>query len=376
MKKTATLTFHAPHNYGAMLQAYALQQTILGLGMDNDIINLRIPEQKQFYALPPESGIELKSRIYRGVLGLLFGNYMQNRTKKWDRFEQFLADNLKLTPEISSLVPGIPPATGYDCYITGSDQCWNASCPDFTWAYYLDFITDADKISYASSIGPSAGSVDADKARPLVRDFKAISVRDQDTGKFIESLTGRRHPVLPDPTLLLSRSDWEKMAGDTPLEKGRYIFFYTPYIKPGLYDVADRLSRCLGLPLLISNHTDHRTEAKLRIKGRLRTHLDAGPIEFLNLMRNAAAVITGSYHGLLFSAIFHVPFWAYNGDKDLRMKQILNSHGFDNRAINTGNVAEKAPHTFDIDFAQSDAAIARGREAAVSYLTENCLNSL
>ena len=373
MKKTATITFHASHNYGSMLQSYALQQTILALGVDNEILNLRTPVQKNGYALPPETGLDLRSRINQTIISLFLGNYMRNRKAKWERFERFMAEHMKLTPELSELTPGSPLASAYDCYITGSDQCWNTTAFDFSWAYYLDFISRGDKISYASSIGPKSDSMDAEKARAMIADFKSISVRDEGTRDFIRKLNGRETEILPDPTLLLRRKEWDKMAGDTPLEKGRYIFFYTPYIKPGLYDVADRLSRHLGLPLLISNHTDHRAEALLKIRGRLRTRLDSGPIEFLNLLRNATAVITGSYHGLLFSTIFHVPFWAYNGDTDLRMKQILDFYGFEGRHISGADVDEKAPQTFNIDFTASDAAIERGREAAIDYLKRNIL---
>lgn len=48
---TATITFHAPTNMGAFLQAYALQNAIQSLGYDNRIINYRSMAQKQHYRM-------------------------------------------------------------------------------------------------------------------------------------------------------------------------------------------------------------------------------------------------------------------------------------------------------------------------------------
>ena len=51
MKKTAIITFHASHNYGSMLQAYALQTTVESLGHSCDVINLRTDRQKDLYTV-------------------------------------------------------------------------------------------------------------------------------------------------------------------------------------------------------------------------------------------------------------------------------------------------------------------------------------
>ena len=39
MKKVGIITFHASHNYGSMLQAYALQQVVKSFGNECEIIN-------------------------------------------------------------------------------------------------------------------------------------------------------------------------------------------------------------------------------------------------------------------------------------------------------------------------------------------------
>ena len=49
MKKVGIVTFHASHNYGSCLQAYALQHAISDLGFVCEIINFRTDIQKEIY---------------------------------------------------------------------------------------------------------------------------------------------------------------------------------------------------------------------------------------------------------------------------------------------------------------------------------------
>ncbi|MDE5551911.1 MAG: polysaccharide pyruvyl transferase family protein, partial [Muribaculaceae bacterium] len=121
MKKTATITFHASHNYGSMLQAYALQQTLLSLGVENDILNFRTPRQKEVYRdprnIPPIKGFQLKNRI-KAVLGkILYKDNNEILGRKYDRFENFITNQLKVTNEFESLDAPASPVMDYDYYI-------------------------------------------------------------------------------------------------------------------------------------------------------------------------------------------------------------------------------------------------------------------
>ena len=51
--KTATITFQASHNCGSLLQAYALQQTIIAMGYDNEIINFANNGSREMYSILP-----------------------------------------------------------------------------------------------------------------------------------------------------------------------------------------------------------------------------------------------------------------------------------------------------------------------------------
>lgn len=51
MIKTAIITFHAAHNYGSMLQAFALQNAIEDIGYENVIIDFRTRRQRYLYTV-------------------------------------------------------------------------------------------------------------------------------------------------------------------------------------------------------------------------------------------------------------------------------------------------------------------------------------
>ena len=49
--KTATITFHNTNNFGAALQCYALQQSLLALGVENEILDYTSPYLNKPYKL-------------------------------------------------------------------------------------------------------------------------------------------------------------------------------------------------------------------------------------------------------------------------------------------------------------------------------------
>lgn len=93
-------------------------------------------------------------------------------------------------------------------------------------------------------------------------------------------------------------------------------------------------------------------------------------VEFINLIANAKTVISGSFHALVFSMIFHTPFWAVNGDRDNRMRHILNKYDFLERVIHIDNISEKLASQ-SISFDYSDAIIEKEKDFGISFLKHN-----
>lgn len=309
MKKIGIITFHAAHNYGSMLQNYALQRAIVNIvpNVCVETINmrsLRQTEQYDFFMAPWK--YHDKRRI---LLSLFYLPFRKDLVKKHELFESFLREKVCLSVPYEEL-PEDAISSGYDAIIAGSDQIWNITAYDFSWNYYLDFVNEGiRKLSYAASMGTSPDSQireyenNKGKVIKLLSSFYAVSVREDKTGSAIEKITDGRivTETTPDPTLLLTPDEWtDILDGSTPIIDGEYIFLYNPYYLPEVYYQADELGKLTGLPIVVSNINSRSIIHSMKYK-RI---LNSGPIEFLNLIRNAKYVIGRSFHLAVFSTIF------------------------------------------------------------------------
>ena len=357
--KTATLTFHASHNYGSMLQAYALQQTLFSLGVENEIVNLRIDSQKQMYARPRVASKKfILAKTLRGL------------QKKHDLFEDFLKGQLKLTREISDPSELGSLADSYDLFIAGSDQIWNPECTDFTFAYFMPF---ADKrISYATSFGPHGKAVwqEAWRIKPELLKYKAISVREQGSADIVERLTGIGPEILPDPVVLPGKAHWEAFAGENPIREGRYIFTYHPFPRHGFAKLSEKAGKMLGLDNVTS--LVKPTLASVMSHRRFEKKLDCGSKEFLNLIRHSELVISGSFHAVLFAILFERPFFAVCGKGDNRISHLLKVTGLEERMCDEESLASSLGNCREIDFSKAREALETLRGKGIDYLKKHC----
>lgn len=224
MKKIGALTFHASYNHGSALQAYALQKYVQNLNSDIDysIINLRTDVQKQLY------DYKLQKNIIKKIIRiLLIGDLLKKRERN---FESFMKQNMNLTKEYSAAEELKENELNFDYYITGSDQIWNLCAKDFSWAYFLDFVNKGKKISYAASAGPIQRKFEVEKLekiKGLIKKYDLLSVREQGTFEFIKEYSGLEAQINIDPTLLLTKKDWEELINNEKriIEEPRYITY-------------------------------------------------------------------------------------------------------------------------------------------------------
>lgn len=360
--KTATITFHASHNYGSMLQAFALQQSIKKLGHENVIINLRTERQKKYY---PRPSLVFPKSIKQAIKQLLTLPYYKDLQKKYDLFEEFLSRELTLTKEFATKEEIEQADLQYDCFIAGGDQLWNTKPIDFDWSFYLPF-TDKKKISYSASMGPHAEQQVSNRA--LIKDylskFAHIAVREEGTKKIVDDLTGKSANITIDPALLFNKTEWAKLIAKNPIVTEDYILVYTPFHNNDVYDLATSIGKKLKYPVYTTNHIlNHKPHY-----WNLKYQLASGPWEFLNMLSNAKLVICGSFHAVVFSALFERPFFAVNGEKDNRMKTFLEKTNLMHRTISKENIDKRISSAFDCDFSQSTILLNNEREVGLEYL--------
>ncbi|MCM1292337.1 MAG: polysaccharide pyruvyl transferase family protein [Bacteroides sp.] len=337
--KVGIITFHASHNYGSMLQAYALQTTVESLGHQSEIINLRTDRQRQIYQ-PLHRSFFRTDRLK----ALVFPMLAMKSWRKYKLFEEFLSNRLHLSEREFATYEELQSARiQYDACISGSDQIWNTSCFDFDPSYFLGFTDCSRKIAYAPSMGPEPENLDNEELgsylRQAMTDYAAITVREKASAERMEQLTGHRPEVVLDPTLLMGADKWRELAGDRPIINGRYIFIYTPWTWRESYNEAEELSKKFGIKILLSQAGNYGTQLFNR---RFRYQTATGPLEFLNLIRHADLVVGSSFHAVVFSLLLGTQVYAVGGMEDARIANLLTLTGLQRFAAKPDSLLKAA----------------------------------
>lgn len=297
MKKIGLITFHSSHNYGSVLQAYALSKKLYKLNYNVEIINLRNKEQKDLYKILNKYQTNKKK-----IFNLIIYNKLK---KRYNHYERFINQVLPTTSkEYNNGAELTRESFDYDIYVCGSDQIWNPVCVDFESAYYLDFVdNDKKTIAYAPSLGKV--SFDDDTLcmiSKLIKNIDFISVREQKGAEVLKGLTDRNVEVVCDPVLLLDAKEWEEIA-ISPNIKKPYILTYFLDNNYGNKNMIDYFKKITGYDVVILNEyiRDYFKPYKKKF--------DASPEEFVGLFKNASLIYTNSFHGTVFATIFNKPFY-------------------------------------------------------------------
>lgn len=360
MKSVGIITFHAAHNYGSNLQAYALQKVIRKLGLRCEIINFRTPRQRdQYTPLTKRKGIKY---IFKN---LYFAINYRNRKTKYLKFESFIDKYLeKSFAEYKSLEELQEDPPKYDYYISGSDQIWNTVPLDADMAYFLPFVKNSRKIAYAPSFGQIGNIEHRDQIAEYINQYDCLSVREKFGQDLIKQMTGQTVPILIDPTMLLDKKEWEKIIPGKIVE-GEYIFFYTLFADKQMIEIVKKISAFTGLKVVISNISN-----QYEILSGFEKKTASGPLEFLSLVKYSKLVCTTSFHGTVFSILLERPFLVINGMEDNRISTLLGMTAFTNRAVDAKSIVTVEKNIFNIDFTKSTKSIEKEKEKALNYLKE------
>lgn len=352
-KKVATITFHRARNYGAVLQAVALQKAIIGLGYDSEVIDYDNRKISSFYDVINKSS-------WKSAVASLFRYKAIHR--KNVLFDDFLDKELHRSREVGKTDL---PALGdeYDKFITGSDQVWNYLLTGSDGVYFLDFVSESKKkISYAASFG--IGEIPAEKARwykEMLRGFGYISVREATGGRLVKSITGMDSVNDLDPVFLLDLPAWKKiMAGRMPEKK--YVFTYMCDESTLMY--AQKLATEKGLKIINVVYSKSILHPEKNV-GDCR--IDVSPEDFLAYLYHAEYVVTGSFHATAFSIIFNKQFKVGVPDKvGSRINDLLERTGLQQRVIAAGSSVQE----MDVPIAWDgvNGIVAEGRSRSLANL--------
>lgn len=367
VKNIGIITIHKINNYGSVFQAYALQRACEDSGFKTEIIDYNFPNDfhsKNKYVEESDSqpneptwikflyALDLK-RQHKGIMNFVY------------RYEN-LSDKQYSSP--AELGEGAPL---YDVYITGSDQLWNPRFCNGDPAFMLHFAPEnALKISFAASIGSNSIP---DELKPqykaLLSRYAHIAVRENSGVEIIKEVVNKEATVVLDPTLLLNREQWNRIAAPKRQFKKKYILCYflnyTFNAFPYVDQLAEYMQKQTGYEIVRVARPPHRL-------GLPHTHyrVGASPEEFLALVRDAEMVLTTSFHGTAFAVNYGKPVFTVVQDRnasDSRQVSLMHNLGLDDQIL---SVKDSMPvqSRFTYDEKSEQARLEVLRQQSMDYL--------
>lgn len=280
------------------------------------------------------------------------------------RFERVQRQSLKLTrrySEIEQLAEDKPAA---DVYMTGSDQVWGP-VGDGTYdsSYCLSFTGDADKrISYAASFGRTdIAPAQEEYFKKWLSRYKHIAVREYSAVQILKGIGITAFHVV-DPTLLLDPSFWDRYA--KPIERSNYVLVYQIHNDKRVGAYAQKAARAMGLPLIRVSASFHQ----ICREGKFVWCPEIG--EFLSYIKNAACIITDSFHGTALAISFNTPFVEVlpNNGSATRNLEILKMTGLSNQILTEDNDVSLALR--EVDFSGTNKILADKRLESLEILKQ------
>lgn len=362
--KIGILTFHCADNYGAVLQCYATQEFLKSLGHDACIIDYRPDYLLRPYPLIHTQHITCGNPLRAAVNLAKELIHLPKRYQLKRGYRHFSNTYLSLTETVTR---DTLPAT-LDAYIVGSDQVWNPRLTQgFDDVYFCRFPFPKEGkryIAYAASMEAKGLDATAENYyREALQSFDALSVREQPLQELLQPLTSRFvHQVL-DPTLMVPNAVWDGLSAKVRLPK-KYVLVYQGRSSAHTLRTAKDIARqidadvvVLGTWLSLNSHLSYKS---------------VSPEGFIHVIRNAACVVTTSFHGTAFSVIFNRPFYTVrlNDGADSRSQSLLSSLGLNDRMIEVSS----SPLFSPIDYTLANTKLEKFREESQDFLKKSLGN--
>lgn len=300
-KKVGILTFQDSYNYGANLQAFALRKSIENLGYRVEIINYQSTSRKY----SRQSFLHrIRSVIWKNTAKRFFESKVRKRkTNDFKKNYMNLSTNIYFTKDDLKKC-----CRYYNAIVVGSDQVWNNHNINGDDSFYLSFVEKIPAIAYAPSFGRSTiSNKEKLQIKPYLEKISDIAMREITGARIVSDIIKKDIDVVADPTLLLSKQEWNQIAPPRIIKEKYVLCYYMPGDKK-----AEEKIR------ILSQQISEKYDCKIvnigkkeysKIKRLDSDRFDDGPEDFISLIRDAQYIITNSYHGTVFSIIYEKEFW-------------------------------------------------------------------
>lgn len=387
MKPIGLVTCYFHHNYGSMLQAYATEMIMQQMGLPFQTIACKAPinymqENKILYIIKKLLIADWKMRLGKMKIerakkdNPMFAKNWEIRNKA---FEQFAETFFHVSPYCKNREELSKMAENYSAFLVGSDQLWRTDSVEHGY-YTLEWVPDhIRKIAYSTSIGvKEVPWFQVEKNKRFMNRFDHIALREQSACDLVYKLTGRKVPVVLDPTLLFTGDQWLGIQQQEPLTNGKYIFCYLLGDNPSQREFIKRVKEKTGYKIVALQQLDDYIPSD---EGFADEAPYVGPREFLNYIRNAEYVFTDSFHCSVFSILYKKNFFTFSrfaeGAKqstNTRIDNLLHITGLEDRRMTNDKTVEDVIN-YKGSFDEVDARLNAYRKSSMDYL-HNALKNL
>lgn len=351
--RIAILTQPLQHNYGGLLQNYALQTILIRMGhspITFDQVNWLAPLHYR-----------IAHKIKWAVLTKLGKKYPIDHT--YDDIETFTKKHIISTIKATSSykLKRLEKLYRPDAFIVGSDQVWR---PDYVFSIFnnfLGFTKNKHKIAYAASFGndsPFFNNEELITCKKLIHEFSAISVREDSGIEICKKLFNIDATHVLDPTMLLSTNDYESLCHDNKQLSDNYLFTYILDAGVTKQDFIKNMMSFHKIPVLASGYNS------IAEMGHILSVED-----WIMGIKNAHIVVCDSFHGAVFSILFNKQFWVLENENrgNTRIQSLLSMFGLEDRLVNDTNQI----HQKEIDWNNVNNRLRYLRNNSIEFLSKS-----
>lgn len=354
--KIGLITYHKSTSYGACLQAYATQRVLNSLGHKTIIIDYLNKHEQRIKKVFFSSDGSMKSLIKNAIKSIVYrrSHWLKKAFSNFEKEYVLTSKAYYSAKEMEDL--------SFDMLIVGSDQVWNPKISGgLDPAFLLDFGKTNRRLSLASSFGSYCLKDDEKKFFvERISRFSFISVREQFASKQLESLGFSNAKVICDPTLMLGKSEWEAFA--KPTKEDEYILTY--FVSNSFAAFRSDVDRINTKKIRIFNVQS----SNYHWDGVDKTIIGADPHEFLGLIKGASMIVTDSFHGTVFSILFHKQIAVINNASNpVRIRELLQNLSLECIEYNIYN---KVVSLSDEQFDLIDIKIEKIRNETIEWIVQ------
>lgn len=348
-------------NYGSFLQAYGLKKILEELGCKVEFVDYHIGN---CILKSDGSGIKRKLAKFAEVFKcraplkdkLGFVKYKQNYAKNYYPILG-ISQSMNYLPEL-------------DLLVIGSDEVFNCIQDNSNVGYSPELFGAHNRANRLITYGASCGNTTFEKMETFgVKDdisnwlkaFDALSVRDDNTGEIVKALTGVEPEYHLDPVLIYDFLTKEKIPDIVDEKDYMILYGYTGRFSVHECKVIRSFAKKKKLKILCIGGIQHCCDR----------FVDCSPFEVIAYFKNAAAVVTDTFHGSIFSIITHRNFAVFFRDAGYgnvqKVLDLLMRLRLENRVVSDTNsvleILDKEPLYID-----ADGNITEERKHTYNYL--------